>query len=817
MLGATGVSPWRNPMPAHAASEIVSKTAMVIAALAFANCTPTAAVPEPAGAPSEPLRLASLATPERIAGAATAAPDRPRTEWRFDAPSGTDALSGFRAHAGVESLRVEAGQLRGRTAPPVALLRVDVPASADADERLHAVEVRMRASAGKELRYRFVDAPATLAAPPPALLADLEALGKTALQPGDELRSYTIPAPLGVPRAAAMKTLLLSPSDAPGAEFAIESVRVVLNAEHLASIASGPGWHGLDEIYHQSLVLRPGERLALPVVVPSDALLISELGTPSTGAVRFRVDAVDPTGARTPLLRHTTTTQDRWERVVADARALAGRDFVLELTVEADAPGAVGIFGAPTLHARLAAADAKPRVVLLLLGDTLRRDHLGVYGYARETAPTLRRLAEQGALFRDAVAQGSWTKVSTTSIFTGLYQSSHGVQQFYDRLPDAAVTMAEIFHDAGYATVGYSSVMFTGRFTNLHQGYDSLHEMSSVLDGSMDTEIKTGRAYTDRFLDWLDDHRDVRSFAFIQMMDPHDPFEPRDPYATLWADPGLRARHLAEVEKARPFIEWPFMRQRGLADRKALEKAGIDPAAHVAQHRDWYDGSIRGMDAEIARIVERLEALGLADDTLLVFAADHGEEFHDHGGVFHGQTLYGEMLDVPLIVWAPGRVPAGVTIDSTVELIDVLPTLVELAGIETSHAISGASLVPRLRGAADPSGPTFAEKAPDDDPSPGTRDAIGSTAAISADGKWKLIQNDVRPEGVPEVELYDRRGDPLDQHDVAAAHPDLVASLRGEIERWRADAARLALPKADAADALAPEEAERLRALGYGD
>jgi hypothetical protein len=108
-------------MPTHAASEIVSKTAMVITALAFANCTPTAGVPEPAGAPTEPLRLASLATPERIAGAATAAPDRPRTEWRFDAPSGTDALSGFRAHAGVESLRVEAGQLRGRTAPPVVL------------------------------------------------------------------------------------------------------------------------------------------------------------------------------------------------------------------------------------------------------------------------------------------------------------------------------------------------------------------------------------------------------------------------------------------------------------------------------------------------------------------------------------------------------------------------------------------------------------------------------------------------------------------------------------------------------------------------
>jgi arylsulfatase A-like enzyme len=155
-------------------------------------------------------------------------------------------------------------------------------------------------------------------------------------------------------------------------------------------------------------------------------------------------------------------------------------------------------------------------------------------------------------------------------------------------------------------------------------------------------------------------------------------------------------------------------------------------------------------------------------------------------------------------------------VDSTVELIDVLPTLVELAGLETRHAISGASLVPRLQDAAGaPVGAAFAEKAVDVEPEPGTRGRIGSVAAISADGRWKLIHNHVRSDGVPEVELYDRRADPLDQHDLAAAHPEVVAALRAELERWRADAARLALPKADAAGPLAPEEAERLRALGY--
>jgi arylsulfatase A-like enzyme len=176
------------------------------------------------------------------------------------------------------------------------------------------------------------------------------------------------------------------------------------------------------------------------------------------------------------------------------------------------------------------------------------------------------------------------------------------------------------------------------------------------------------------------------------------------------------------------------------------------------------------------------------------------------------------MLDVPLIVWAPGRVPAGVTIESTVELIDLLPTLVELAGLETAHQISGTSLVPRLRaleGSAN--GPAFAEKAVDTDPAPGTRDRIGSIAVVSADGRWKLIHNHERSEDVPELELYDRREDPLDQRNLADAHPDVVAALRGEIERWRAEAAQVALPKAERAGAVSAEEAERLRALGYAE
>jgi arylsulfatase A-like enzyme len=152
-----------------------------------------------------------------------------------------------------------------------------------------------------------------------------------------------------------------------------------------------------------------------------------------------------------------------------------------------------------------------------------------------------------------------------------------------------------------------------------------------------------------------------------------------------------------------------------------------------------------------------------------------------------------------------------------VELIDLMPTLLELAGLEAQPAISGESAVPLLRGASDPARPAFAEKAVDSDPAPGTRDRIGSAAVISPDGRWKLIHNHTRTDGVPEFELYDRRADPLDQRDVSAANPDVVAALREDIQRWRADAQRIALPKAEAAGELSGEEAEHLRALGYAE
>jgi arylsulfatase A-like enzyme len=249
-----------------------------------------------------------------------------------------------------------------------------------------------------------------------------------------------------------------------------------------------------------------------------------------------------------------------------------------------------------------------------------------------------------------------------------------------------------------------------------------------------------------------------------------------------------------------------------------LRRAGADPESYVRYSKDWYDGSIRAMDTEIGRLLERLRGSGLEGRSVLAFYADHGEEFHDHGHMAHGHSLYGEMIRVPLILWGPGRVPGPRRPEETAQLIDVMPTLLDLAGLGAPRGVQGQSLLPLLvrasPGTVAAAGgwgarPAIAEKEP-----MGSGDAVEAYTIV--DGGWKLIHN-VAPAGAkPEFELYRFEEDPLDQSDQAARHPEVVKALSARLEQWhRAALAARLKPDGEAAAGYSREELERLRSLGY--
>jgi arylsulfatase A-like enzyme len=765
-----------------------------------------------------------------------ATPEPERTEWRFDGegtvpePEENAATMGWAVLNDVAGFTVRGGMLVGTTSSvPVLLARS--PEGLDEDDMLYAVELRMRVSEGTTVGLNVNGVPELTDEARESMVEAITNQGRPQLQaeltPGDDFLTYTLREAGVTIRLGAMTNLLLQPSDAEGAEFEIESIRIIPLKEHLASVPSGPGWHGLAEIYHETIVSRSPERIVLDVELPERPWLDLAYGTIEDGPVTFEV-AVTAAGGESSVFRRTVTTPDRWSTARVDLSEFAGEPVALALTLDAEAPGTLGYWGSPVVRNSGAmpepdqvSADRallqdggarRPRAVILFLADALRRDHLDAYGYERSTAPTLKRIAEEGVLFGDNISQGAWTKVSVPSMLTSLYPTSHGITGIPDRLPSSVTTMAEAFRAAGYATWQTSSVPFSGKLSNLQQGVDVLHERTSVSDLGH-SPAKTARTYVDRLLEWAEDHHDIPFFALVHVFDPHSPFEPYPPYDHLWGT----SEGAAEYERGMELWEGP--NPDGLPTQEQIDATDVDQAVFVQHMKDWYDGSIRAMDAEIARLMEGLEQLGLADETLFAFISDHGEEFLEHGYSFHGNSVYGDMMNVPLVMWWPGVLPAGTVVEQTTESLDMMPTLLELAGITPPETAQGQSLIPLI---VDPEVASdfgairraaFSERVTD--PSIRTLGLDYSSYAIVLDG-WKLVQNVGAPDTKPEFELYDHRSDPINMNDVASEHPDIVERLKGELATWREYALSLKPPPdSEAIEGLSAEEIARLRSLGY--
>jgi len=787
----------------------------------------------------------------------------PSTEWRFDdeatgagleQPEGAEAgtffelaegeqapepVHGWHALHGIEELRVQDGRLGGRmTEMPI--LHTIRPEGMEEDDQLYAIELRLRVSSGERLGIGFDDDDQVDLAKFMKGMRKTEQLGLNVdLTAGDELQTVVVTAQDSAFRPsfaiADIRHVFLRIFEAEeGAELELESMRFISRREHLAGIPSGVSWQGCAEIYRETIVGRSPETVHFTLDLPENPWLDLSLGAVEEGALTFLVDlrrGERSSPVHETLLRRTLTTPDRWEPAPLELDRWAGERVTLSFTLEATVDGAIGFWGSPVVRSRgalpgtggpsearalLATSDAAPKAprgVILIITDTLRRDHLEAYGYERSTAPVLSRLASEGALFEDNISQASWTKVSVSSILTSLYPSTHGIVGTPDRLPASVTTLAESFNRAGYATFATSSVPFTGKLTNLHQGLEVLHERSSIDVGGS----KTARVYVDRLIEWIELHQDGPFYARLHVFDPHSPFEPRNPYNTMWVDAAAKTRHEELVEEAREVMEESERKRRGMPHLFELEEANIDPDEFTRTELDWYDASIKAMDVEIGRLIERLEELGLADDVLIAVVADHGEEFLEHGEHWHGDTVYGELTNVPLFVRWPGVVPA-IVVGETVQSIDLLPTLLDLCSLPVPDEVQGQSLLPLLAANVEPetlgwmSRPAFSEARLSMPRVPKPEEDL-ECFSIVVDG-WRLIHNTTRPDDHPEYELFDHEHDPLNKTNVADANPAVVERLATQLTGWREWAEGERIEEGNAAS-MTEAELAQLRALGY--
>lgn len=444
-------------------------------------------------------------------------------------------------------------------------------------------------------------------------------------------------------------------------------------------------------------------------------------------------------------------------------------DVLIELSVASEEPNVV-FWSNPAV----VVPTERRFNVIMVLEDALRADHLSCFGSQRETTPVKDALVRRGVRFARCYAQATKTRFSCPSFMTSLYPTATGVEGVWHPHPSLHpnyITLAEVLRRRGFVTVSIHQNPNAGSPAGLHQGFSYLFE--SV----------PGRAeelYTGLPVRFIEEHRERNFFLYLHLADPHEPYDPPEEFRGWFG----------EIE--------------GKYDRR-------DPNWMLESRRALYDGEVAANDHWFASFLKSLEMLGVADHTLLIFMSDHGEHLGEHGLWSHNPPGYRQVLHTPLIMIYPRRLPGGVVVDEIVQNLDIMPTILELAGAENENLLmQGESLLPLMLGIDEPAWDrdmAYSEEAlfkkSRDDPRP-----YGSVFS----GRWHVLDSLFAP-----MRVFDVVADPNEDSPLRSAlelRTGMPAFLRdmqlAELEIWRNITGG-----EEGMVTLDPEAINELRALGY--
>jgi arylsulfatase A-like enzyme len=424
------------------------------------------------------------------------------------------------------------------------------------------------------------------------------------------------------------------------------------------------------------------------------------------------------------------------------------------------------------------APNLRPRPhVFIYLVDTLRSDHLGCYGYGRPVSPHIDAFARDASVLH-GIAQSSWTKPSVASLFTGLSPPAHRAEERGDTLSPEATTLAKLLGAAGYRTLAVSSNAWVSATFGLDQGFQEFRSLlgpSDRVNQALFALLRTVRP-------------DERLCVYAHTVDPHAPYAPPADFRARFAP----ARASLKAASVGLIIDLAAKKRRGESISSSL----------LEEMTALYDAEIASNDLQFGLFLEELKRRGLYDDSLIVFTADHGEEFFEHGGLTHGTTLYAEVLEVPFIVKWPRGIEAPVSPrGSLAQHVDLFPTILDLLGIALPPGIEGRSLLDPSRDA-------------DGDGGRESRSYLsldGVRIQSMTEGTWKLMRHGAWDDPQPKLELYD-----LEKDDERTNQRDLHPLMTGYLlARLKSHAALHAAKPAPPQAALSEDLKDKLRALGY--
>jgi len=548
--------------------------------------------------------------------------------------------------------------------------------------------------------------------------------------------------------------------------IALDFVRFESKLSRFLEPPRGLSYETVAKQMRRVLFLSVPQRLEYTVRIPENDPIL-EFGTGISvdrRPVTFSVDIDDGVSSRS-LYRETIDSTARWRDARISLASWAGRDVKLSLGVEGPSQRAVGFWSNPAVFG----ARLHPFRVVIVLEDTLRADHLPTYGYPRPTAPFKDRLvSSDGIVFLNAVSQATMTRPSVASMMTSLLPSATNVWKFTETLSDQLLTLPEVMRQQGFVTASFIQNGSAGPYAGLHQGFSFLFDEETTAPSSIGTDVfpRPEELFGDPLMRWVEQNRDRNFFLYLHVTDPHGPYEP----------PPV-------------FREW----YAGIAPNETLQAVDreFDPAwvgtATVEGRRALYDGEIRRNDALIEEFVDTLKRLGLYERTLLLFVSDHGEHLGERGLWGHYDPGYRQVTGVQFMMVYPERFEGGRRIEETVQLLDVMPTMLELSGVDPSGLlVQGESLVDLVEGRRGDhwrdrvvisEEPTSMDRA-----RPDRQHGLRVTGSVYYRG-WHLIssRNFWPQRYVPEVlrmKVFDFAGDPHEERPLWSFAPDLYV-------RWR--------------------------------
>jgi arylsulfatase A-like enzyme len=445
--------------------------------------------------------------------------------------------------------------------------------------------------------------------------------------------------------------------------------------------------------------------------------------------------------------------------------------------------------------------------IVLVSIDTLRADHLGCYGYDRPTTPNIDHLATEGVLFEQCVNTGGGTLPVHMSMLTSLAPAVHGIFPGNGRaLAEDHTTLAEALQDAGYATAAFVDGGYLSGNFGFTQGFDQYFDRNykGVL-GKIESYFDDGglEELLPRALAWLSRHRNRPYFLFLHTYDTHSavsrlPYESPPPFLDRFVDPSYSGSFdgCREGRCASELLLWhnQARRQGDLGPNELFTPEEMEYMIAL------YDGAIAYVDYQIGLLLEALDDFGVAQRTLVVLTSDHGEEFLEHGLLLHDQN-YEEVARVPLILRFPDRDHAGNQVANLVSTLDILPTLLDAVRAPSLPQAMGLSLLPLV---SSPSAGRFERPV-----------HIASGREKLRTRNWSMLAESSRP-----AELYSLADDPTEKVNLIAEYPNVAAKLYEQLLQIRSSEIlvreRFGFTDHEEAE-LAPDELEKLRALGYAE